>query len=80
MSSRHRRRGFVRPADDIIAVIIQGDLGQALAAGSRVLAGDAGAAEMVGVHADCPGDGIHGQIAQRIGAQLGRHFGLDARA
>ena len=71
--------GFVCSADDVVAVIFHGDLRQALAAGGGIFAGDAGAAEFAGVQADRPGDGIDRQIAERIGAELGRHFGLDFR-
>src|SRR5688572_27661934 len=59
-----------------VALIMQSNLIELLAAGSGIPSGYAGLAKLVAVEANRASNGFDRQVSQRIGAQRFGHFGL----
>src|SRR5271166_3753041 len=70
---------FIGPAGNVIAIVVDGDLSELLAARRWIAARDAGLAEIPGLEADRPGNCFHRQITQGIRSQPSAHTGLDLR-
>ncbi len=70
---------LVRPPLDTLMMIVQGDLRELLPAGRRIASRNAGLTELLRVQANRPGDGVHREIAERVGPKLIGHSGFDFR-
>ena len=60
---------FISPAGNVLAIVLDGNLGKLLAARRRIVARNAGLTEISRLEADRAGNRFHWQITQGVGPQ-----------